>query len=185
MEGLERRINVCDLCSLHETRNNTVPGEGPHDAKVMFIGEAPGRNEDKSGKPFCGSSGKFLDELLKIAGLKREDVFITSVVKCRPPKNRLPRDDEIEICSSNYLGRQIAIIEPELVVTLGRTATKEILGRGIAMAAEHGQELKGSYRGSRFRLFVTYHPAAALYGAANRQKLKEDFALLGKILRPK
>ncbi len=182
MEGIERRIMVCTLCRLHETRKNAVPGEGPSDAKVMFIGEGPGRNEDINGRPFCGSSGKFLDELLKIAGLRREEVYITSVVKCRPPKNRLPRDDEIETCSSNYLGRQIAMIKPELVVTLGRTSSKEILKRDIAMAAEHSKELKASYRGSRFRLFVTYHPAAALYGAGNRQKLKEDFALLGKIL---
>ncbi len=183
MEDLERRIKICTLCRLHECRKNAVPGEGPYDAKVMFIGEAPGRNEDTNGLPFCGSSGKFLNELLKIAGLKREEAYITSVVKCRPPKNRVPRPDETDTCTSHYLKKQIAVIKPELVVTLGRTSTKEILGREIEMAAEHGKKLKASYRGSHFGLFVTYHPAAALYGAANKQKLKEDFALLGKILR--
>ena len=182
MEDLERRIRACILCRLHESRKNAVPGEGPYDAKVMFIGEAPGRNENINGLPFCGSSGKFLNELLKIAGLRREEAYITSVTKCRPPKNRVPRDDEIEICTSNYLRKQIAMIKPKLIVTLGRTSTKEILNRDIAMAAEHGKELTASYHRSNFRLFVTYHPAAALYGADNRRKLKEDFAILGKIL---
>ena len=182
-EDLERRIRVCTLCRLHETRKNAVPGEGPYNARVVFVGEGPGRTEDLKGVPFCGAAGKFLDELLKIAGLDRKEVYITNVVKCRPPGNRVPFEDEIEICASNYLKKQIEIINPELVVVLGRTSARELLGKDFVMGLGHGRELKGKYRGLNLRLFVTYHPAAALYGAQTKSKLREDFMKLAKILK--
>ncbi len=147
----------------------------------MFIGEAPGFNEDMQGKPFVGSAGKFLNELLQIAGLRREDVYITNVVKCRPPENRAPLDDEIETCTSNYLKKQIAVIKPRLVVSLGRTSTRALLGREVFMGKEHGTLLDCTYAGVKFKLFVTYHPAAALYGAQAKQRLQEDFKKLGQI----
>lgn len=182
-EDLERRIRACTLCRLHQHRKNAVPGEGPHNARVMLLGEAPGRNEDLRGVPFCGAAGKFLDELLGIAGLKREEIYITNVVKCRPPQNRPPRDDEIEICISNYLKKQVRIIAPELIVALGRTAARVLLGKEIHITATHGKMLEVKFSGMRVQVFLTYHPAAALYGAKTRLKLKEDFARLAEVLK--
>ena len=182
-EELERRIRSCTLCRLHRRRKNAVPGEGPLSARVMLVGEAPGRNEDLRGVPFCGAAGRFLDELLKIAGLKREEVYITNVVKCRPPQNRPPRDDEIEICVKNYLRKQLEIIRPELIVVLGRTAAKALLNEEVTMAVDHGKERKVRFSSRGIRAFVTYHPAAALYGAATRLKLREDFSRLAEIIK--
>ncbi len=183
MEDLERRIRECTLCRLHESRKNAVPGHGPYSAKVLFVGEGPGRNEDLNGVPFCGAAGNFLDELLKIAGLSRADVYITNVVKCRPPENRVPQDDEIEICTTNYLKKQIAMIKPKLVVIMGRTSAKALLGREVVMGAEHGKLREHEYGGVKFQLFVSYHPAASLYGAQAKLKLKEDFSKLSDILK--
>ncbi len=182
-EDLERRIRACTLCGLHRSRKNAVPGDGPLDAKILFCGEAPGYNESLQGKPFVGSAGKFLNELLKIAELRREDVYITNVVKCRPPENRAPSDDEIETCTTHYLQKQIAMIKPKLVVALGRTAAKALLGKQVVMGMEHGTLRDCTYAGVKFKLFVTYHPAAALYGAGAKQKLQEDFKKLEQILR--
>jgi uracil-DNA glycosylase family 4 len=183
-EELEKRIRICTLCRLHRSCKNAVPGEGPFDAEILFCGEAPGYNESLQGKPFVGSAGKFLSELLQIAGLRREDVYITNVVKCRPPENRAPFDDEIETCATNYLQKQVAIIKPKLlVVALGRTAAGALLGRPVIMGSEHGKLLDCIYGGVKFKLFVTYHPAAALYGAEAKQKLKEDFKKLGQVLK--
>lgn len=182
-EDLERRIRTCTLCRLHRSRKNAVPGEGPIDAKILFCGEAPGYNESLQGKPFVGSAGKFLNELLETAKLKREDVYVANVVKCRPPENRAPLDDEIETCTTNYLQKQIAMIKPKLVVVLGRTAARAFLSRNVVMGGEHGTLLDCKYAGVRFKLFITYHPAAALYGAEAKQKLREDFGELGKVVK--
>lgn len=182
-EGLERKIGNCALCRLHRFRKNAVPGEGPFDADIVFCGEAPGYNESLQGKPFVGSAGKFLNELLKIAELRREDVYITNIVKCKPPGNRVPLDDEIEICTSNYLQKQLALIKPKLVIALGRTAAGVLLGRSVVMSEEHGRLLDCTYAGVKFKVFVTYHPAAALYGAEAKKKLKADFEKLGQILK--
>ena len=149
----------------------------------MFVGEAPGFNEDKQGKPFVGAAGRFLNQLLGLAGLEREKVFITNIVKCRPPNNRDPMEDEIEICTSNYLQSQFQLIKPRLTVALGRIAAGELLGKLVVMAKEHGTLHECTYGGVKFRLFVTYHPAAALYGADAKQKLIEDFRKLGKVLK--
>jgi uracil-DNA glycosylase family 4 len=180
-EELEKRIRMCTLCRLHRSRKNAVPGEGPFDAEILFCGEAPGYNESLQGKPFVGSAGKFLSELLQIAGLGREDVYITNVIKCRPPENRAPFYDEIETCTTNYLQKQVVMIKPKLVVALGRTAAMALLGRPVIMGKEHGELLDCTYAGAKFKLFITYHPAAALYGAEAKQKLKADFEKLEKI----
>lgn len=181
-EDLERRVRVCTLCRLNKSRKNAVPGEGPYNANLVFVGEGPGRNEDIQGRPFIGSAGKFLEELLKTAGLKREEVYITNVVKCRPPSNRVPQDDEIETCTSNYLKKQIAMIKPKFVVSLGRTAARAMLGRTIVMSEEHGKKSRINYGGTNFTIFFTYHPAAALYDGEARNKLLRDFEKLGQIL---
>ena len=180
-EDLERRIRICTLCRLHQSRKNAVPGDGPYDAKIVFVGEGPGHMEDLQGVPFCGAAGKFLGDLLEMAGLQRDQVYITNVVKCRPPENRIPLDDEIETCTSNYLKKQIAMIRPKLIVSLGRTSTRALLGREVSMSKEHGTLLDCTYAGVRFKLFVTYHPAAALYGAEAKQRLQADFKKLGQI----
>ncbi len=182
-EDLERRIRTCILCRLHKSRKNAVPGEGPYNAKVVFIGECPGYNEDVRGRPFVGAAGRFLDELLKTAGLERRDIYITNTVKCRSPENRVPFDDEIEICTSNYLKKQIAMIKPKLVVSLGRTSTHTLLSREISMGREHGKLLDCTCAGTDFKLFITYHPAAALYGAEAKQRLQADFKKLGQLLK--
>jgi len=178
-----RKIKVCTLCELHSSRKNAVPGEGPLKAEILFCGEAPGHNEDLQSKPFVGSAGKFLNELLKIAGLRREDVYVTNVSKCRPPGNRDPSDDEIETCTTNYLQKQIAMIKPKLVVALGRIAARVLLGRYVVMGKEHGRLLDCTYGGASFKLFLTYHPAAALYGAETKTRLQADFKTLGQIVK--
>jgi DNA polymerase len=183
MEDIEKRISACTLCRLHRSRKNAVPGEGPLDAEILFCGEAPGHNESLQGRPFVGSAGKFLTELLQIAGLRRENVYISNVVKCRPPENRDPLDDEVEICTSNYLQKQIATIKPKLVVTLGRIAARALLGRHVSMGREHGALLDCTYAGIDFKLYLAYHPAAALYGAGAKQKLQADFRKLGRVLK--
>jgi uracil-DNA glycosylase family 4 len=182
-EELVRKIKVCTLCELHRSRKNAVPGEGPLNAEILFCGEAPGHNEDLQSKPFVGSAGKFLNELLKIAGLRREDVYVTNVTKCRPPGNRDPSDDEIETCTTNYLQKQIAMIKPKLVVALGRIAARVLLGRYVVMGKEHGNLLDCTYAGASFKLFLTYHPAAALYGAETKTRLQADFKKLGQIIK--
>lgn len=174
---------VCSLCRLHRSRKNAVLGEGPLDAEVMFVGEAPGYNEDVQGKPFVGSAGKFLGELLQAVGFQRENVYITNVVKCRPPENRDPADDEIETCTRNYLQKQVAIINPKLIVALGRIAARTLLNRYVVMGKEHGKLLDCTYAGASFKLFLTYHPAAALYGAETKQRLQTDFRKLESLLK--
>jgi len=149
----------------------------------LFCGECPGYNESLQGKPFVGSAGKFLNELLKIAELRRDGVYITNIVKCKTPENRVPLGDEIKTCTTNYLQKQLAMIKPKLVVALGRTAAGVLLGRFVVMGKEHGKLLDCTYASVKFKLFITYHPAAALYGAEAKQKLKVDFKKLGQLLR--
>lgn len=137
LRELEEEIRRCTKCPLHRHRAKAVPGEGDPNAKVFFIGEAPGRNEDLEGRPFVGAAGKLLNRLLELAGLSRSAVFITNVVKCRPPGNRDPRPEEIEACAP-YLDRQLAAVRPDIVVTLGRHSTAYLLGRaGYAGVVDH------------------------------------------------
>lgn len=165
LSKVAKAVNGCSACVLHTCRTNTVAGEGNPFARIMIIGEAPGRQEDESGQPFVGMAGKFLDKLLAIAGLERSDVFITNVVKCRPPNNRKPERLEVEACA-DFLQRQIAIIDPRLIVCLGGTAASAVLGLK-QITNDHGKLIE---RDGRY-YFVAYHPAARFH----RQKIKDDF----------
>lgn len=176
LDEIAAEIRVCTRCELHRTRTNSVPGEGPADARIMFIGEAPGWNEDQQGRPFVGAAGKFLEELLGAAGLKRSDVFITNVVKSRPPGNRDPLPDEIAACAP-FLQRQIDTIDPDVIVTLGRfSMAKWFPGERISRI--HGQPKKDGKR----LIVPMYHPAAALHQQALKATILEDFAKLPRIL---
>jgi DNA polymerase len=169
-------VRVCTLCELSLSRTNAVPGTGPNDADVFFIGEGPGWHEDQQGLPFVGASGKFLTELIERAGLKREDVFITNVVKCRPPGNRDPLPDEIEACAP-YLDRQIDTIDPLVIVTLGRFSMSRYFPKE-RISRIHGEPKKFGRR----TVVPMYHPAAALHQSALRGAIEEDFDKLGKII---
>ena len=169
-------VRVCPKCELARTRNHAVPGEGRPRARVMLVGEGPGWHEDQQGRPFVGNAGKFLNELLALAGLKREDVFITNVVKCRPPGNRDPLPDEIAACAP-YLERQIEAIDPQVIVTLGRFSMARWFP-GERISRIHGQPK----REGRRLIVPMYHPAAALHQAALRGAIEEDFAKLPKFL---
>ncbi|RLG41834.1 MAG: uracil-DNA glycosylase [Thermoproteota archaeon] len=186
MHELEEKIRSCDLCPLHAYRKNAVPGEGSLDAKVMFIGEAPGRNEDIQGRPFVGAAGKLLDQLLELAGLKREEVYITNVVKCRPPNNRDPASSEKKACQP-YLEEQIRIISPKLIVTLGRHSMMEILElsghKASSIMRERGKVRNIRLFGLKVLLMPTLHPAAALYNPKTRKLLEEDFLRIKDLLR--
>ena len=176
LEEIASEVRVCPLCELCRSRTHAVPGEGPPKARVMLIGEGPGWHEDQQGRPFVGNSGKFLNELLGAAGLKREDVFITNVVKCRPPGNRDPVPDEIAACSG-YLERQIAAIDPDVIVTLGRFSMARWFP-GERISRIHGQPKKDGRR----LIVPMYHPAAALHQGALRGAITDDFAKLPKFL---
>jgi DNA polymerase len=178
LEKLAKQIKVCTRCELHRSRTEAVPGEGPTHAEIMFIGEGPGASEDKQGRPFVGASGRFLDQLLEQAGVTRTDVFITNVVKCRPPGNRDPLPDEINICTSNYLQHQIEIINPSIIVTLGRHSMG-LFFKGAKITQIHGQMRKA---GDRF-VIPMFHPAAALHQQSLRETIMADFAKLPELLK--
>ena len=170
---------VCTACRLAETRTNVVFGVGATNAKLMLVGEAPGRNEDLQGEPFVGAAGQLLDELLASIGIQREEAYIANVLKCRPPGNRDPQPDEIDSCKG-YLREQIRMIQPEVVVTLGNFATK------LLVPTEHGiTRMRGKaidwWLGAK--LVPTFHPAAALRGGPQvKAQMAEDFALVRSIL---
>jgi DNA polymerase len=169
-------VKICTRCQLHHGTIQAVPGEGPADAKIMFIGEAPGFNEDRQGRPFVGAAGKFLEELLGLAGLRRGDVFIANVVKHRPPNNRDPAPDEIGACAL-FLDRQIAALNPRVIVTLGRfSMAKWFPGEKISRI--HGQP---RWVGGRL-IVPMMHPAAALHQAQNRPLIEADFRRLPEFL---
>ncbi len=176
LEQVAAEVRVCPKCELARTRTKAVPGEGQPRTRVMLIGEGPGWHEDQQGRPFVGNAGKFLNELLAKAGLRREDVFITNVVKCRPPGNRDPLPDEIAACAP-YLERQIAAIDPEIIVTLGRFSMARWFA-GERISKIHGQPKRDGKR----LIVPMYHPAAALHQSALRGAIEEDFAKLPKIL---
>jgi len=173
---IESEVRACRKCTLANTRKNAVAGEGPPDAKIMFIGEGPGYHENEQGRPFVGAAGKLLDELLAHIGLKRADVYITNVVKCRPPGNRDPQPDEMEACG-NYLERQIEAINPRVIVTLGRFSMARWFP-GARISAVHGQ----SKRVSRRMVVPMFHPAAALHQPKYRPMLVEDFRKLPQFI---
>jgi uracil-DNA glycosylase family 4 len=178
LEKLAKQIVVCTKCELHRSRKNAVPGEGPAHAEIMFIGEGPGAREDEQGRPFVGASGKFLDQLLEQAGVTRSEVWITNVVKCRPPGNRDPLPDEVEICTSNYLQHQIKIVNPSIIVTLGRFSMG-LFFKGAKITQIHGQMRKVE---DRF-VIAMFHPAAALHQLSLRETIMADFAKLPALLK--
>lgn len=181
MEILAKETKTCRKCGLWRQRKNAVPGEGNLDAALMLIGEAPGYWEDVKGRPFVGAAGKILDEMLSKAGISRSDVYITNVVKCRPPENRDPLLSEIETCTI-YLDRQIGIIKPKFLVTLGRHAASCILAKADVetegITKIHGRIYEAKLLGFRVFVIPMYHPAAALYNAKYRNELDKDFQLL-------
>lgn len=170
LEVLYSRIVGCQDCNLCQTRTRAVPGEGPPDAEIMFVGEGPGFNEDQQGRPFVGAAGKFLEEMLASIGLQRPDVYITNVLKCRPPNNRDPLPDEVEACRKHLL-RQIELIDPKLIVTLGRFSLSWFFPRD-SISKAHGQLRRLGDR----HYFHLYHPAAALHAGNLRQVIKDDFS---------
>ncbi len=165
-------VRGCPLCKLSRSRKNAVPGEGQLSAKIMFIGEAPGRSEDEKGRPFVGAAGRILDELLKKAGIERSEVFITNIVKCRPPNNRVPKEDELTACRP-YLDRQIALIKPKVICILGRTAYSSLLG-GSSITANRGKIVERA--GQKY--FLTFHPAAVIYNKGLLSALEADLKKL-------
>ena len=171
----------CTRCALAGGRTQVVFGSGDPDADLMFVGEAPGFHEDKQGVPFVGAAGKLLDQLLAGIGLTRPDVYVANVLKCRPPGNRDPMPEEIEACEA-HLWRQIELIQPRVVATLGNFATKLLSGRPSGITRVHGQEQETTLGGRRVLLYPLYHPAAALYTPRMLDVLKSDFARLPELM---
>ena len=173
---IAREVSVCQRCMLHHSRKLAVPGEGPADAEIMFIGEGPGFHENEQGRPFVGAAGKYLEELLATVNLRREQVFIGNVVKCRPPNNRDPLPDELAACS-DYLERQIQVINPKVIVTLGRYSMARFLPNA-KISDVHGQSFR-----IRGRLVVPmFHPAAALHQPSLKVSVERDFAHLPDLI---
>lgn len=176
LQEIAEQTRVCTRCKLHHSRKNAVPGVGNPHSDILFIGEGPGFHENEQGLPFVGAAGKFLDELLGEAGLERDRVFITNVVKCRPPGNRDPQTEELEACKT-YLDRQIGVINPHVIVTLGRVSMGLFINNG-KISQIHGQKFW-----SHGRLVIPmYHPAAALHQPSLRSVVKDDFAKLPGML---
>lgn len=178
LEDMAAQIRVCKKCPLYRSRTLAVPGEGKPSARIMLIGEGPGREEDESGRPFVGAAGRFLNQTLEGTGLDRADFFITNIVKCRPPENRRPKGGEIETCTSNYLFEQIDILNPTLIVLLGSVAAKTLLGlKSVSDARKKIIESDGR------KYLVGYHPAVRFYREDLEEKVKEDFAFLKRTLK--
>jgi DNA polymerase len=173
---LREEIRTCEKCILAQGRTNAVPGEGPETADIMFIGEGPGFHEDRQGRPFVGPAGQYLDQLLEKIGLRREDVYIANVVKCRPPGNRDPQPDEISACKP-YLDKQIDLIRPRLVVTLGRFSMQRYFP-GASISRIHGQ----AKRVGSVIYYPMFHPAAALHQPRWRSLVEEDMLRIPELL---
>ena len=169
---------ACHKCPLCETRTTVVFGVGNPEAEVMFIGEAPGRQEDLGAEPFIGAAGKYLNELLALAGIERPDIYIANVLKCRPPSNRDPQVDEIEACAP-FLREQVRAIDPDVIVTLGNFATRFILKTDRGITSLRGR----AYTAGKFYVLPTFHPAAAIYDKSKCELMENDFRLLNELLR--
>ena len=175
------QVSGCTRCRLSQGRTQVVFGVGNPHADLMFVGEAPGFHEDKQGVPFVGQAGKLLDNLLGGIGLERSQVYIANVLKCRPPGNRDPQPDEIESCEP-HLFRQIELIQPRVVATLGNFATKLLSGKPTGITRVHGQQQEVTLGGNRVLLYPLYHPAAALYTPAMLNVLREDFRRIPELM---
>jgi len=180
LKEINRQVDECRKCPLYKNTTNPVPGEGNPEAEIMFIGEAPGFNEDQQGRPFVGQAGKLLDELLSSIKVARSDVFIANVVKHRPPENREPQPSEIEACNE-YLDRQLEIIQPKIIVTLGRFSMAKFIPDG-KISQIHGQARFVEFGGRKIIVIPMFHPAAALRGENVMKMLKEDFLKIPKFL---
>lgn len=176
LQDLYARIRACPDCDLAKTRTQAVPGDGPLTAKVMFIGEGPGHHEDQQGLPFVGPAGRFLNELVELAGLKRNEVYITNIVKCRPPNNRDPLPAEIRACAK-YLDKQLELVRPKVVVTLGRHSMARWFP-GESISKIHGKPR----RVNGLTIVPMFHPAAALHQERFRALIIDDFRKLSELL---
>lgn len=178
LSAIGKEVESCTRCGLHETRKKPVLGEGSLDARVMFIGEAPGFNEDLKGRPFVGRAGRVFDEMLESAGMERKDVYVTNILKCRPPDNRNPEQGEILACS-HYLDSQIAAIKPKIIVTLGSFSMSYIFGKfglGQGKISElHGRVFRLANLAGIEKVIPMYHPAVATYNPGMKSTLIEDF----------
>jgi uracil-DNA glycosylase family 4 len=181
LKAVYEEARGCTRCPLHETRTNVVFGAGNADADLMFIGEAPGANEDRMGLPFVGQAGKLLDKLLAEIGLDRKEVWICNVLKCRPPNNRDPHPNEIEACN-DYLRRQVDLIEPTVICTLGNFSTKLLRADSTGISRLHGREEVRIIGPRAVRLYPLYHPAAALYTPSMLEALRADFHRIPELL---
>jgi uracil-DNA glycosylase len=175
--GIFRQARECTDCALSGSRTQVVFGAGNADADLMFVGEAPGAEEDRQGLPFVGRSGDLLTRLLAEAGISREDVFIANTLKCRPPGNRDPRPEEIDACG-RWLHEQVRLIEPKVVATLGNFATKLLTGSPEGITRVHGRARPANFGGRTVHLFPLFHPAAALRSSGTAELLKADIAAL-------
>lgn len=188
LEEIRKLVENCKNCNLYKTRNKTVFGEGSLNAKIMLIGEAPGRNEDIQGRPFVGKAGKILDDLLYSIDLKRNNVYITNILICRPPKNRNPLKKEINICKK-YLDLQIDIIQPNIIVTMGNFSTSDILNKFDLKVDKisniHGNIYKIYNKLRNIKIIPLYHPAYAIYNKNIKNILFNDFKSIKKALNKK
>lgn len=175
LRSVKEEVVNCQKCSLCKTRTLPVVGQGNHQAKAMFIGEAPGANEDRTGVPFCGAAGKILTELLASIGCRREDVYIANILKCRPPGNRGPLPNEIEACAG-YLEKQIEILKPKLICSMGNYAAVFILRKfGLGGQAQGISQIHGKvFESDNFKIIALYHPAVAVYNANMKETLEKD-----------
>jgi len=177
LKEIAAEVSACQKCDLCKGRNRSVPGEGNLQPKILFIGEGPGYNEDQQGRPFVGPAGRLLEEALASIGLQRSDVFITNVVKCRPPENRDPTPTEITACN-DYLDRQIEALNPQAIVTLGRFSMAKFFTKGEKISVIHGRAKRG-----RTRLYIAmYHPAAALRSPKTMEEFRVDFKKIPMII---
>lgn len=185
LDLISEQIKKCQACRLAQGRINAVPGMGDSHAKIVFIGEGPGKQEDVQGEPFVGAAGKFLNTMLESIAMSRSDVFITNIVKCRPPGNRDPEEDEIDTCTSLYLWNQLELINPLLIATLGRHSMYNFLPKDTKISEAHGKPVHISNKktGRMFNILPLYHPAAALYNGGLRETLLDDFKTIPKLLK--
>lgn len=177
--ALEKQVATCTLCGLHKTRTNPVFGVGNKNANVMFVGEAPGANEDLQGEPFVGRAGMLLNSMVQSIGLKRSDVYIANILKCRPPNNRDPEVQEVKLCTP-YLQQQIALIQPKILVAVGRIAAQFLLDTTESMSKLRGRTYQ--YGPQKTPLLVTYHPAYLLRSPGEKRKAYSDFLLIKKMI---
>ena len=188
MEKLRRQIALCERCRLHKTRTHTVPGEGSLESDIMFIGEAPGRNEDLEGKPFVGRAGSVFDKLLESIRLTRDQIYLCNILKCRPPENRPPLNDEVHACVGS-LDIQIRVVNPKVIATLGNYATTTIFEKFSLAPAKisqvHGKTFAMETSMGRKQIIPLFHPAVVAYDGSKLDMLIKDFRIIKKVLEGK